>query len=73
MELTPENKKHIDAMSYEGLLERNRNAPVGDPWFQGETGKYWGERMRERRAADPGEAVAASKRIGWEGAGSSGR
>ena len=26
-----------------------------------------------RRAADPGEAVAASKRIGWEGAGSSGR
>ena len=66
MQLTPENKAHIDAMSYEGLLSRWRNAPAGDAWFQGETGEYWGKRMAEMRDADPGGAVAASKRIGWE-------
>ena len=67
MELTPENKKHIDGLSYEELLRHNRYAPAGDPWFQGGTGLYWLKRMAERRAADPGGAVAASKRIGWEG------
>jgi len=65
MKLTPENKAHIDAMSYESLLSRWRNAPIGDTWFQGETGEYWGKRMAEMRDADPGGAVAASKRIGW--------
>lgn len=67
MKLTPETKAHIDAMNYERLLRQVRYAPIGDPWFQGETGKYWGERMAELKAADPGEAVAASKRIGWDG------
>lgn len=67
MDLTPENKASIDARSYEGLLSKWRNAPVGDPWFQGETGKYWGERMALLRYQDPGGAVAASKRIGWDG------
>jgi len=67
MDLTEENKAHIDSMSYEDLLRRWRNAPAGDPWFQGETGKYWGERMKELRSADPEDHVAASKRIGWEG------
>ncbi len=67
MELTEENKRHIDSLSYEGLLERNRYAPVGDPWFQGETGKYWLKRMAELRSADPSGAVGASKRIGWDG------
>jgi hypothetical protein len=66
MKLTPENKAHIDAMSYESLLSHWRFAPVGDPWFTDETGKYWGKRMRELRALDPGEAVGASKRIGWD-------
>ena len=65
MELTEQNKQHIDSLSYEGLLSRWRFAPSGDPWFQGETGKYWGERMATMKAADQSEAVAASKRIGW--------
>lgn len=73
MDLTPDNKAHIDAMSLEGLLERWRNAPCGDPWFQGETGKYWGKRMNELRAKPDGgkEWTAASKRIGWDGPDSS--
>lgn len=65
MDLTPERKAHIDSLSYEGLLRHWRFAPVGDPWFQGETGEYWGQRMAELRKADPAEHVAASKRIGW--------
>ncbi len=33
-------KDIIDNMSYEQLLSRWRNAPVGDPIFQGEVGEY---------------------------------
>ena len=67
MELNEKNKAHIDAMSLEGLLQHWRCAPAGDPWFQDETGKYWGERMEELRSAPggPGRWVAASKAIGW--------
>jgi len=65
MDLTPENKEKIDSMSYEQLLSKWRFAPVGDPWFQGETGHYWGKRMAELRAKGA-DHVAASKRIGWE-------
>jgi hypothetical protein len=64
-ELTPENKQHIDSLSYEDLLSRWRFAPVGDPWFQGETGDYWSKRMRELRVAGA-DHVGASKSIGWE-------
>lgn len=67
MDLTDGLKQHIDGMTYHGLLERWRNAPSGDEWFQGETGKYWGERMAKMKAANPGGAVAASKSIGWDG------
>ena len=67
MELTEENKKHIDAMSYEGLLSEWRNAPGGYPWFQGETGAYWAKCMTERRAQSGGNNrhAAASKKIGY--------
>ena len=65
MNLTEENKKTIDAMSYEGLLSKWRFAPSGDPWFQGETGEYWGKRMNELRAQGV-DHVGASKRIGWD-------
>ncbi len=64
MDLTPENKATIDRMSYENLLSRWRFAPVGDPWFQGETGDYWSERMRELREQGA-DHVGASKKIGW--------
>jgi len=64
MELTEKNKGMIDDMSYTQLLSRWRFAPIGDPWFQGETGKYWGERMAELR--DQGaDHVGASKALGW--------
>lgn len=65
MKLTPENKAKIDQMSYEQLLERWRFAPIGDPWFQRETGKYWSKRMFELREKGA-DHVGASKRIGWE-------
>jgi len=65
MDLTPENKNYIDGLSYESLLARWRFAPAGDPWFQGETGEYWGKKMSELRTQDPGGAVRASKTLGW--------
>lgn len=64
MVLTPENKAQIDAMPFIELLRLWRFAPVGDPWFQGETGKYWGERMAQLRSYDPAGAAFASKAIG---------
>ena len=68
MDLTTENKQHIDNLSYEELLRENRYAPIGDPWFQGDTGEYWLERMeKEKMLCGGGAAVAASKRIGWDG------
>jgi hypothetical protein len=65
MDLTPKNKEHIDSLGYEQLLSHWRFAPVGDPWFKGETGDYWKQRMSELR--DQGaDHVGASKRIGWD-------
>lgn len=66
MKLTPENKQYIDSLDYEQLLRRWRFAPSGDPWFQGETGKYWSERMKELRKQGA-DHVRASKTVGWEG------
>jgi len=64
MDLTPDRKAKIDSMEYRYLLYRWRFAPVGDPWFQGETGEYWGKRMKELR--EQGENhVQSSKKIGW--------
>ena len=64
MELTKENKEHIDSMSYEELLSHWRFGKVGDRWFQGATGEYWSNRMFElKKTADH---VRASKNIGWE-------
>jgi len=62
MELTKKNKQIIDDKSYEQLLREWRNSPSGDPWFNGETGKYWGNRMNE---IEPENHVAISKKIGW--------
>jgi len=65
MKLTPTTKAHIDQLTYDMLLRQNRNAPIGDPWFQGETGEYWLKRMNEWREAGA-DHVGASKRIGWD-------
>jgi hypothetical protein len=65
MDLTSENKDHIDSLDYGVLLRGWRFAPVGDPWFQGETGHYWSKRMKELR--DKGaDHVRISKAIGWD-------
>ena len=68
MELTSENKDYIDSLSYEALLARWRFAAVGDKWFQGETGRYWRERMEEvcRQPGGWERHVATSKFLGWE-------
>jgi hypothetical protein len=68
MELTEENKTFIDSLPLGDLLYRWRFAPIGDPWMQGPTGKYWGERMAYLRNQPGGNKahVAASKSIGWE-------
>ena len=66
MILSEENKKHIDSLSYEQLLSHWRFAPSGDPWFQGETGEYWGIVMKKKKEELEGyQAVAISKNIGW--------
>ncbi len=59
-------KQMIDSMPYGQMLARWRNAPVGDPMFQGETGKYFAVEMKRKRE-EVGDAAhtAASKAIGW--------
>ncbi len=58
-------KASIDSMDYESMLSLWRNAPVGHPMFQGETGDYYSKVMAEKRkAVGPAEHVRASKNIG---------
>ncbi len=59
-------KARIDAMTYEQMLRKNRFAKIGDPLFSGDVGEYFMRVMSEKGAEDPGGAVAASKRIGWD-------
>lgn len=59
------DKKWIDESSYESLLRRWRNAPPGDPIFNGESGKYYQKVMSKKK--DMCDHVAASKRVGWDG------
>jgi hypothetical protein len=57
-------KDWIDNSSYETLLKKWRYAPVGSPYFQGETGDYYAKIMAEKRDAVGDEAaVRASKNI----------
>jgi len=65
MKLTPENKKHIDSLDYEGLLRHWRFASLGDPWFEGATGAYWSDSMFNKKAKHP-DPVRISKKIGWK-------
>jgi len=65
--MTNAQKEWIDSRTYEELLARWRFAAVGDPMFQGEAGEYYAKVMFTKRDQLPAsEAVAASKRIGWE-------
>lgn len=59
-------KTEIDNMDYESMLRLWRMAPAGSPYFQGETGKYYSEAMKKKRAEVGNAAhVRASKNIGW--------
>jgi len=60
-----EMKDWIDGRSYEELLRKWRFAKVGDPFFRGETGKYYSERMAKARSKTSDNGVSASKSIGW--------
>jgi len=58
----------IDAATYEDLLRKWRYAPPGSPYLTGLVGEHFQRVMAEkRRAVGAAEAVAASKRIGWDG------
>lgn len=62
------DKKNIDGMSYEFMLDLWRNAQVGHRMFQGELGAYFSKVMAKKKAALSTTAqVSASKRIGWGG------
>ena len=59
-------KDWIDRASYEDLLRKWRNAPVGSPFFQGEIGDYYSEKMKQKRIeVGPAEHTRVSKSIGW--------
>jgi len=65
--MTEDQKRWIDGATYGQLLRRWRFAPVGDPFFQGDTGDYYAEALR-RKKEEVGDdaAVSASKSIGWD-------
>lgn len=60
-------KAWIDLATYEQLLDKFRIAPIGSPWFKGEIGEYYSQKLVEKRK-EVGNvaAVAASKLIGWD-------
>jgi hypothetical protein len=63
--LTEEEKKRIDEMSYYDMLRKWRLEPSMTGYFSGERGDYFSKVMVEKKAADPDAAVCASKDIGW--------
>jgi hypothetical protein len=63
---TTERKKWIDTASYAQLLSKWRFEPIGSPWFAGEVGKYFADKISAKRNAGPDEAIRASKSLGWK-------
>ena len=67
MKLTKKNKAIIDCKDYYTLLRSWRFDSLDSEWFQGETGKYWLERMGELKNQIGIQAhVEISKKIGWD-------
>lgn len=63
-DLTVESKARIAAMGREELCRKWRSAPLGDPFWQGEAGKYAQDRLFRVLG---GFTPEISKKIGWEG------
>jgi hypothetical protein len=66
--INPEHKKWIDNASLEDLLKQWRFGEIGHPIFEGETGKYFSDKMFDMRDSYPEEWVKVSKKIGFEAA-----
>jgi hypothetical protein len=68
MKLTEELKAQIDSMDYETMLFKWRfDSCEEGSIFEGESGEYFKTSMFKKKDNLPeGEAVAVSKRIGWE-------
>jgi len=61
-------KRWIDESDYTVLLHRWRFNDSSDQIFQGKMGEYYSDVMSAKKAKlTPGEQVAASKRVGWDG------
>lgn len=66
MSLDIKMKKWIDEASYKELLSKWRFTTSGDPFFQGEMGKYYYKMIaKKREEVGNSVAVAVSKKIGW--------
>ncbi len=65
MELTEELKREIDGKTILEILRNARFGLLGDPMLEGESGRYWMDRMKELRSEDNAAFVAASKMLGW--------
>jgi hypothetical protein len=64
--MTQEQRDWIDDSDYETLLQKWRFGEIADSLFIGDTGKYFAKVMFGKKAAlGHDEAVATSKRIGW--------
>lgn len=53
MKLTRKRKLFIDALNYSRLLNQLKYAPARDPWLEGETGRYWYNKMKQYRNRTP--------------------
>lgn len=60
--VTEENKKKIDNMTQVEMAMKVRFAPVGDPLFLDDVGKYFYKVFNKKGGMTP----EISKRIGWD-------
>jgi len=61
-----EMKQWIDSAPYYALLAKWRFSAVGDPFFRDDVGRYYSEKMAEKRKEVGNAAhVATSKALGW--------
>jgi len=66
MTITKEDKKWIDGMTYQEMLELWRFAPTGYKPFLGETGIYFGKVMQKKKEKiGSSKAAEISKLVGW--------